>query len=39
MSTKYDPGSETRRIVRDSHGEVGLTDHAIHRYRERTPHD
>ena len=39
MSTKYDPGSETRRIVRDSHGEIALTDHALHRYRERTPHD
>ena len=39
MSTKYDPGPETRRIVRDSHGEVALTDHAIHRFRERTPHD
>ena len=39
MSTKYDPGPETRRIVRDAHGEVALTDHAIHRFRERTPHD
>ena len=39
MSTKYDPGPETRRTVRDSHGEIALTDHALHRYRERTPHD
>lgn len=39
MSTKYNAGRSQGRILRDAHGEVALTDHAIHRYRERTPHD
>ena len=39
MSAKYSTGGAVGRILRDAHGEVGLTDHAIHRFRERTPHD
>ena len=39
MSAKYSTGGAAGRILRDAHGEVGLTDHAIHRFRERTPHD
>jgi len=39
MSTKYTTGASDGRILRDAHGEIGLTDHAIHRFRERTPHD
>ena len=38
MSTKYNTGGADERILRDAHGKVALTDHAIHRYRERTPH-
>jgi len=34
MSTKYD--SPDRRLVED---DVALTDHAIERFRQRTPHD
>lgn len=39
MSTKYTTGGSEGRILRDAHGEIALTDHALHRYRERTPHD
>ena len=39
MSAKYSTGGAAGRILRDAHGEIGLTDHAIHRFRERTPHD
>ena len=34
MSTKYDAGD--RKLVED---DIALTDHAIMRYRQRTPHD
>lgn len=37
--TKYQTTEREARIVRDEEGRVGLTDHAIHRYRQRTPHD
>jgi len=39
VSTKYSTSEREGRIVRDAHGEIALTDHALHRYRERTPHD
>lgn len=39
MSAKYSTGGAAGRILRDADGEIGLTDHAIHRFRERTPHD
>jgi len=39
MSSKYEPGETPGRVVRDSDGEIALTNHAFHRFRERTPHD
>ena len=36
MSTKYTTNRSDSRFVED---DVALTDHAIHRYRQRTPHD
>ena len=36
MSTKYTANHRNSRVVEDN---VALTDHAIHRYRQRTPHD
>lgn len=36
---KYQTTEREARIVRDASGRVGLTDHAIHRFRQRTPHD
>ena len=36
MSTKYTANHRNSRFVEDN---VALTDHAIHRYRQRTPHD
>jgi len=36
MSTKYGSQADTRRLVED---DIALTDHAIDRYRQRTPHD
>lgn len=39
MSTKYNAGGSDGRILQSGRGRIGLTDHAIHRWRERTPHD
>ena len=36
MSTKYTANHRNSRVVEDN---VALTDHAIHRYRQRTPHE
>lgn len=35
MSTKYDASSDSRLVEED----IALTDHAIFRYRQRSPHD
>jgi len=38
-NTKYSVGGEAGRLLRDRDGgRVALTDHAIHRWRTRTPH-
>lgn len=37
MSSKYQTSSST--MLRGRGREIALTDHAIHRFRERTPHD
>jgi len=36
MSVKY---STARSLTLGTSGDVGITDHAIHRFRQRTPHD
>ena len=36
MSTKYTANHRNSRFVED---DVALTDHAMHRYRQRTPHE
>lgn len=40
MSTKYNVGerSHEARIIETDRGDVALTDHSLHRWRERTPH-
>jgi hypothetical protein len=36
---KYSTSEREARIVRDAAGRVSLSDHALHRFAERTPHD
>lgn len=40
MSSKYETNRQPKtRVLNTDRGTIGLTDHSLHRWNERTPHD